>query len=196
MGNPRKANGARRRHVVRWLRSQGRPCWICGLPIDYGMPAGDPGPSSAMSSSRSAAADRPSTATTSLPRTAAATTGAAPAASPRSRPSGPRSPRAAPPGTRPRRSSRCARRSRTIAPRLLVPRPCLTNSLGQRPRGRGCASALDPTGVFCRMVAGHHPAPGPQYPRIRFFTEVKPKPQLNREKLDGCVREDTRHRSI
>lgn len=42
MGNPRKANGARRRHVVRWLRSQGRPCWICGLPIDYGVPAGDP----------------------------------------------------------------------------------------------------------------------------------------------------------
>lgn len=43
MGNPRKANGAHRRHVVRWLRSQGRPCWICGLPIDYGMPPGNPG---------------------------------------------------------------------------------------------------------------------------------------------------------
>lgn len=43
MGNPRKANGARRRHVVRWLRSQGRPCWICGLPIDYGVPPGNPG---------------------------------------------------------------------------------------------------------------------------------------------------------
>ena len=42
MGNPSQANGARRRHVVRWLRSQGRPCWICGLPIDYGVPAGDP----------------------------------------------------------------------------------------------------------------------------------------------------------
>lgn len=42
MGNPRRANGARRRHVVRWLRSQGRPCWICGGPIDYGLPALDP----------------------------------------------------------------------------------------------------------------------------------------------------------
>ena len=46
-----------------------------------------------MSSSRSAAADRPSTATTAPLRTAAATTGAAPAASPRCRPSGPLSPR-------------------------------------------------------------------------------------------------------
>lgn len=76
MGNPRKANGARRRHVVRWLRSQGRPCWICGLPIDYGVPPGNPG---AFECDElvpgSAAADRPSTATTS-PRTAAATTGA------------------------------------------------------------------------------------------------------------------------
>ena len=42
MGNPRKGNGARRRSTVRWLRSQARPCWICGAPIDYGVPAGDP----------------------------------------------------------------------------------------------------------------------------------------------------------
>jgi hypothetical protein len=78
----------------------------------------------------------------------------------------------------------------------LVPRPYRKSSRGKRPHGRECAPALDPTGVFCRMVAGHHPAPGPQYPRIRFFTEVKQKPQLNREKLGGCVREDTRYRPI
>lgn len=42
MSNPRKANGARRRGAVRWLRSQARPCWICGLPIDYGLPPGTP----------------------------------------------------------------------------------------------------------------------------------------------------------
>lgn len=42
MGNPRKANGAARRSVVRWLRSLGRPCHICGLPIDYGVAAGSP----------------------------------------------------------------------------------------------------------------------------------------------------------
>lgn len=41
-GNPRRANGHRRTQTLRWLRSLGRPCWICGLPIDYGAPAGDP----------------------------------------------------------------------------------------------------------------------------------------------------------
>ena len=27
---------------MRWLRSQSLPCHVCGLPIDYGAPAGDP----------------------------------------------------------------------------------------------------------------------------------------------------------
>jgi len=45
--NPRRANGHRRDMVVRWLRSQGRPCWICrefgrsGV-IDYTLPPGHP----------------------------------------------------------------------------------------------------------------------------------------------------------
>ena len=47
MGNPRRANGTRRDAVRKWLRSQGRPCWICrafGRPghIDYSLPAGHP----------------------------------------------------------------------------------------------------------------------------------------------------------
>ena len=42
MANPRRANGSRRDAVRKWLRSQGRPCWICGLPIDYGLPARHP----------------------------------------------------------------------------------------------------------------------------------------------------------
>lgn len=41
-GNPRRANGSGRSATTRWLRSQGRPCWICRLPIDYGEPAGNP----------------------------------------------------------------------------------------------------------------------------------------------------------
>lgn len=41
-GNPRRSNGSSRRNVTRWLRMQARPCWVCGLPIDYGAPAGDP----------------------------------------------------------------------------------------------------------------------------------------------------------
>lgn len=40
--NPRRANGHRRSELRRWLRSQGLPCHICGLPIDYSLPAGDP----------------------------------------------------------------------------------------------------------------------------------------------------------
>lgn len=42
MGNPRYSNGAARRKLRAWLRSQGRPCHICGQPIDYSLPAGDP----------------------------------------------------------------------------------------------------------------------------------------------------------
>ena len=36
-GNPRTANGAKRRALTRWLRAQGRPCHICGRPIDYSL---------------------------------------------------------------------------------------------------------------------------------------------------------------
>lgn len=42
MGNPRYSNGAARRKLRSWLRSQGRPCHICGQPIDYSLPAADP----------------------------------------------------------------------------------------------------------------------------------------------------------
>ena len=43
----RNSNGAARRRVRSWLRSQGRGCWICrafGRPdaIDYSLPAGHP----------------------------------------------------------------------------------------------------------------------------------------------------------
>ena len=41
-GNPRRSNGHRRNELRRWLKVQGRPCHICGLPIDYGLPPGDP----------------------------------------------------------------------------------------------------------------------------------------------------------
>lgn len=40
--NPRMANGNARRKLREWLRSQGRDCAICGRPIDYALPAGDP----------------------------------------------------------------------------------------------------------------------------------------------------------
>lgn len=40
--NPRYSNGNERRKVRAWLRSQGLPCHICGQPIDYSLPAGDP----------------------------------------------------------------------------------------------------------------------------------------------------------
>lgn len=40
--NSRYANGNARRKLRAWLRSQGRPCHICGRPIDYSLPAGDP----------------------------------------------------------------------------------------------------------------------------------------------------------
>ena len=37
MGNPRRANGARRDSIrARW-RAIGAPCWICGHPIDYSL---------------------------------------------------------------------------------------------------------------------------------------------------------------
>ena len=40
--NPRRANGHRRTELRRWLRAQGLPCHICGMPIDYSLPPGDP----------------------------------------------------------------------------------------------------------------------------------------------------------
>lgn len=42
MGNPRYANGAARRKARARLRAMGLPCALCGLPIDYSLPAGDP----------------------------------------------------------------------------------------------------------------------------------------------------------
>lgn len=38
----RYANGHARRKVRAWLKAQGRPCALCGRPIDYDLPAGDP----------------------------------------------------------------------------------------------------------------------------------------------------------
>lgn len=40
MGNPRKRNGGRRRATVSWLKAQRRSCWMCGIGIDYSLPAG------------------------------------------------------------------------------------------------------------------------------------------------------------
>lgn len=46
-GNPRRANGHRRDELRRWLKAQGRPCWICRAfgragRIDYDLPHGLP----------------------------------------------------------------------------------------------------------------------------------------------------------
>ena len=41
-GPSRYANGNARRKVRAWLKAQGAPCHICGMPIDYSLPAGDP----------------------------------------------------------------------------------------------------------------------------------------------------------
>lgn len=38
----RYENGGARRKVRAWLKAQGLPCHICGMPIDYTLPAGDP----------------------------------------------------------------------------------------------------------------------------------------------------------
>lgn len=42
MGNPRYSNGHRRRALRARLAAMGLPCAICGMPIDYSLPAGDP----------------------------------------------------------------------------------------------------------------------------------------------------------
>lgn len=40
--DPRQANGNARRKLRARLRAEGRPCHICGMPIDYTLPPGDP----------------------------------------------------------------------------------------------------------------------------------------------------------
>lgn len=40
--NIRYKNTAARERLRRWLKAQQRPCWICGAPIDYSLPAGHP----------------------------------------------------------------------------------------------------------------------------------------------------------
>ena len=42
MGDPRNSNGNARRKLRARLRAEGRPCHICGQPIDYSLPAGHP----------------------------------------------------------------------------------------------------------------------------------------------------------
>lgn len=40
--NPRKKNGSRRNKLRQRVKSLGLPCHICGKPIDYELPAGNP----------------------------------------------------------------------------------------------------------------------------------------------------------
>ena len=40
--NPRRSNGARRDKLRSRVADEGLPCHLCGLPIDYSLPAGDP----------------------------------------------------------------------------------------------------------------------------------------------------------
>ena len=42
MGNLRRTNGSRRTKLRNRVRAMGLPCHICGMPIDYSLPAGDP----------------------------------------------------------------------------------------------------------------------------------------------------------
>lgn len=42
MGNPRRTNGSRRTKLRNRVRAMGLPCALCGQPIDYSLPAGDP----------------------------------------------------------------------------------------------------------------------------------------------------------
>lgn len=42
MSNPRYKNGAKRRELRRYYKHRQDPCGICGKPIDYSLPAGDP----------------------------------------------------------------------------------------------------------------------------------------------------------
>lgn len=40
--NPRRSNGSARTKLREAVRAEGLPCGICGMPIDYSLPAGDP----------------------------------------------------------------------------------------------------------------------------------------------------------
>ena len=40
--NPRRANGTRRTKLLRRLRAAGGACWVCRLPVDWGVPHGHP----------------------------------------------------------------------------------------------------------------------------------------------------------
>lgn len=40
--NPRRSNGSARTKLRDAVRAEGLPCALCGLPIDYSLPAGDP----------------------------------------------------------------------------------------------------------------------------------------------------------
>ena len=42
MVNPRNANGSARRALRRRVAAMRAPCWICGLPVDYDLPARHP----------------------------------------------------------------------------------------------------------------------------------------------------------
>ena len=41
-GNPRRANVALRNKIRARIKARGLPCALCGAPIDYSLPAGDP----------------------------------------------------------------------------------------------------------------------------------------------------------
>ena len=41
-GNPRRKNGTLRNRIRARIRARGLPCALCGGPIDYSLPAGDP----------------------------------------------------------------------------------------------------------------------------------------------------------
>lgn len=40
--NPRRANSSRRNKIRARIKAEGEPCALCGLPIDYSLPPGDP----------------------------------------------------------------------------------------------------------------------------------------------------------
>ena len=40
--DPRRTSGTRRNHTLARVKARRDPCWICGLPIDYSLPARHP----------------------------------------------------------------------------------------------------------------------------------------------------------
>ena len=40
--NPRRSNGSRRSKLRKQVAAEGMPCHICGRPINYSLPPGDP----------------------------------------------------------------------------------------------------------------------------------------------------------